>query len=159
MILHASITTDHPQHAAETVAELLGGVALPYPDFGEKDWIAMAGDEHGTLIEFLESGKEFHYVENGVVAHRKGSPVRNSGFHLLVETPHDLTKVLAIAAERDCKAHVAQHGPLTIVEFWIDGCLLIEVATREMAATYRSLATVGTVAASVARTERRSSAD
>ena len=76
MILHASVTTDRPQHAAKTVARILGGEALPYPDFGEKDWLAMAGDEHGTLIEFLERGKEFHYVENGTVAHRHGSATR-----------------------------------------------------------------------------------
>lgn len=145
MILHASITTECPQGSAETIAEILGGFALPYPDFGEKAWLAMAGDEHGTLIEFLESGKEFHYVENKTVAHVNGSHVRQSGFHLLIETPHDVAEVLAIAARRGFPAHVAQHGPLRIVELWLDGCTLIEVATPAMAAHYRSLATIASV--------------
>jgi len=150
MILHASITSECPQGAAETIAAILGGVALPYPDFGEKAWLAMAGDEHGTLIEFLERGKEFHYVENAAVAHVTGTPARHSGFHLLIETPHDVAKVLAIAAGRGYPAHVAQHGPLTVVELWLDGCTLIEVATPAMAAHYRSLARVASVRESIA---------
>lgn len=145
MILHASVTTDRPQHAAKTVARILGGEALPYPDFGEKDWLAMAGDEHGTLIEFLERGKEFHYVENGTVAHRCGSATRESGFHLLVESPHSAEEIFAIAEDAGCRAHLARHGPLEVIEFWIDGCLLLEVATGEMAAAYRSLAKIAKV--------------
>jgi hypothetical protein len=139
VILHNSVTADEPRAAAEALAELMGGAAFPFPEFGDKAWLAMAGDEHGTLVEVQERGKTLRYVPGGTVAHYMGHETRESGFHLLIETPHDFARVAAIAQERGFAAHVAKHGPLDIIEFWIDGCLLVEVATPQMAAAYRSL--------------------
>lgn len=141
MILHVSFTVDSPRRAAETVAQLIGGEAFPFPELGGDAWIAMSGDDHGTLVEFLPRGTEFHYVAGGTVAHRQGRKARENGCHMLIETPYDEARVLAIAEEHGCRAHVASHGPLQVIEFWIEDCLLVEAATPQQAAAYRKMAT------------------
>jgi hypothetical protein len=144
MILHASLTVAAPRPAAEALALLMGGEAHPYPEFGEA-WLAMAGDAHGTLVELLERGTEFHYAPGRAVEHRRGPDARQSGCHILIETPHDETRVLAIAEQYRCRAHRTRHGPLDIIEFWIEDRVLVEVATPSMATAYRRLATLATV--------------
>lgn len=145
MILHVSFTVDAPRRAAETIAQLMGGEAFPFPELGDGAWIAMSGDEHGTLIEFLQRGTEFHYVAGGTVAHREGRKVRENGCHALIETPYNGARVLALAEENGCRAHVARHGPLEVIEFWIEESLLIEAATPTQAAAYRKMATPANV--------------
>lgn len=142
MILHASFSVDAPEQAARAVAELMGGEAFALPDFNEKAWISVAGDDVGTLIQFLPRGVEFHYVEGGTVAHAAGAPSRESAFHLLIETPLDEAGIRRVAKAYRCQCHSAMHGPLPLTEFWIDGCVLIEVVTRDQAATYKSMATL-----------------
>lgn len=145
MILHASFTVGAPRSAAEALAQLMGGEAFPFPEFGADAWIAMAGDDHGTLIELLQRGTEFHYVPGGTVAHRQGGKTRECGCHILIETPYDEARVLAIAEEQGCRAHLAKHGPIALIEFWIEECLLIEVATPKQAAAYKGIATLANV--------------
>jgi hypothetical protein len=145
MILHASFTVGTPSRAAMTLAQLMGGEAFSFPEIGQDAWIAMAGDDQGTLVEFLRRGTEFHYVADGTVAHRRGEETRESGCHVLIETPYDEARVLAIAEERGCRAHRANHGPAVVIELWIEGCLLIEVVTPQMAVAYKSLATLSNV--------------
>jgi hypothetical protein len=142
MILHASFTVGAPRKAAEALAQLMAGDAFPFPQFGEDAWIAMSGDDHGTLVEFLPRGTEFHYVPGGTVAHCQGEKARESGCHILIETPHDEACVQAIAGEYGCLAHRAKHGPLELIELWIENFLLIEVATPQMAVAYKKLATL-----------------
>ena len=137
MILHASVTADDPQHTAETLAQLLGGIALPVGP-GAGTWSAIAPDPVGNMISVLARGSEFHRT-GGHVETRIGSPVRHSAFHMLVDTPLSETEVLRLAAERGCHAHRARHGAFDVIEFWIDDCLLIEVATPELGRTYRAM--------------------
>lgn len=145
MILHSSFTVAAPRNAAEAAAKLMGGEAIRFPALGADVWIAMAGDDRGTLIEFLQRGTEFHYVPGETVVHRRGEQTRESGCHILIETPHEEAEVLAIAEEHGCRAHLANHGPFAVIEFWIEGCLLIEVATPQGAAAYRRLARLANV--------------
>ena len=41
-------------------AELLGGRALPFPAVIDGSWVALAGDERGTMIEIYPRGTELH---------------------------------------------------------------------------------------------------
>jgi hypothetical protein len=145
MILHASFTVGAPHNAAKALAQLMAGEAFPFPEFGRDAWIAMAGDSHGTLVEFLPRGTEFHHVFGKTVAHRHGAQTRESGCHILIETPHDEARVLAIAAKLGCSAHRAKHGPIELIEFWLEDCLLIEVATPLQAKAYKEIATLTNV--------------
>ena len=135
MILHASVVADDPKSAAETLARLLGGVALPVGP-GEGTWSAVGREPVGNLVSVLARGSEFHRSEEHVET-RSGPPVRHSAFHLLIETPLSEGEVLSLAEERSCRAHRARHGAFDVIEFWIDDCQLIEVATPELGQQYR----------------------
>ena len=135
MILHASVAADDPQFTAATLATLLGGVALPVGP-GEGTWSAVAPEPIGNMVSVLARGSEFHRTGDHVET-RAGTPVRHSAYHLLVDTPLSEAEVLRFAAERGCRAHRAQHGAFEVIEFWIDDCLLIELATPELGEAYR----------------------
>lgn len=136
MILHASVTADQPRAAAETLARLLGGRALPIGP-GEGTWSALGPDPIGNMVSVLERGSEFHRQDGEHVETRKGAAVRHSGFHMLIETPLSEAEVLTLAEERNCHAQRATHGAFSVIEFWLDDCLLIEVVTPELACAYR----------------------
>ena len=135
MILHASVVADEPKAAAETIAALLGGLALPAGP-GEGSWSAVGPEPVGNLISVLKRGSEFHPTADHVET-RLGEPVRHSAYHLLIETPLAEEAVLNLAESSGCRAHPARHGAFDVIEFWIDDCLLIEVATPELSRTYR----------------------
>ena len=136
MILHASVTADDPRYTAHTLAALLGGIALPVGP-GSGTWSAIAPDPIGNMVSVLPRGTEFHRTRDHVET-RAGAPsARHSGFHLLLDTPLSEVEVFRLAEERDCRAHRAQHGAFEVIEFWIDDCLLIELATPELGQAYR----------------------
>ena len=54
MIFHASIPTQNPERVARTLAEVWGGFAAPFSPF-EGAWMAVAGDDRGTIIETYPS--------------------------------------------------------------------------------------------------------
>lgn len=135
MILHASVVADEPKATADTLALLLGGIALPVGP-GEGTWSAVGPEPIGNLISVLARGSEFHRSAEHVET-RCGALARHSAFHLLIDTPLSESEVLLLAEERGCHAHPAKHGAFEVIEFWIDDCLLIEVVTPELGQTYR----------------------
>lgn len=137
MILHASIVADEPRNTAETLATLLGGVALPLGP-GEGTWSAVGSDPIGNMISVLGRGSEFHRTDDRVDT-RMGEPVRHSAYHLLIETSLSEAEVVSLAADRGCHTLRTKHGAFDVIEFWVDDCLLIEVVTPEMAREYREL--------------------
>ena len=135
MILHASVTADDPQATAQTLAALLGGIAMPVGP-GDGTWSAIGPDLVGSLISVLARGSEFHRSA-GHVETRQGAPVRHSAYHMLIDSPLEEADVFKLAKERGCQALRARHGAFDVIEFWIDDCLLIEVATPELGKAYR----------------------
>ena len=137
MILHASVAADEPKATAETLAKLLGGIALPVGP-GEGTWSAIGPEPVGNLVSVLARGSEFHRGGDHVET-RSGAPTRHSGYHMLIDTPLSEEEVLALAKERGCHAHRTRHGAFDVIEFWIDDCLLIEVVTHELGQAYRDM--------------------
>jgi hypothetical protein len=137
MILHASIAANDPQDTAQTLAQLIGGVAFPLPGDGGA-WGALNGDGEGTLIEVLRRGREYHRRDGDHCDMVWGDERRHGATHLMVETPLDEEAVLSLAAARGCQAHRARHGFFDVVEFWIDDCQLLDVVTPEMAKVYKA---------------------
>ena len=84
MILHASVVADDPRSTAETLAKLLGGIALPVGP-GEGTWSAVGPEPIGNLISVLARGSEFHRSSDHVET-RRGKPVRHSAYHMLIDT-------------------------------------------------------------------------
>lgn len=139
MILHASVPADDPQRTATLLARLFGGRALPFGP-GEGSWTAVGPDPIGNVVTVLHRGSELHPRDGKEVETRIGSAVRHSAFHLLIETALAEKEVLELARETGCRAQRARHGMFDVIEFWIDDCLLIEVATPELAEDYRRVA-------------------
>lgn len=137
MILHASVVADEPRETAETIARLLGGIALPLGP-GQGTWSAIGPDPIGNMISVLKRGSEFHRTQRHVDT-RMGPPVRHSAYHMLIDTPLSETEILKLAEERGCHALRAKHGAFDVIEFWIDNCLLIELVTQNMGRAYREL--------------------
>jgi hypothetical protein len=142
MILHVSVTADHPRSTAETLATLLGGRAIPLGP-NEGSWTAVGPDPVGNVIEVMERGSEFHRAGSQVET-LKGDPQRHSGFHLLMESPMSEQEILTLAEETGTSAYRASRGIFgDLIEFWIDDCLLVEVLPLAWSRAYRSLLTSG----------------
>lgn len=137
MILHSSIVADDPKATADTLARLLGGIALPIGP-GEGCWTAVGPDPIGSMISVLARGSEFHRNGEGV-ATRMGKPVRHSAYHMLIETDLSEADIQRLAGDSGCHAQRATHGPFEVIEFWIDDCLLIELVTPELGQAYREV--------------------
>ena len=87
MLFHVSIEVDDPRRAAEAVALLFGGEALPFPAVTPGSWVAIAGDERGTGIEFYPRGTEIHEVPGDHDATGlRVAPRRNNATHFAMAT-------------------------------------------------------------------------
>ena len=62
MLFHVSIEADDPRRIAEVIAELWDGAAAPFPSVTPGSWVALSGDERGTMIEIYPRGTELHEV-------------------------------------------------------------------------------------------------
>ena len=123
MLFHVSIEADDPRRFAEVVAELWGGAAAPFPPVTPGSWIALAGDERGSAIEFYPRGTEIHetpgdHDATGV----RVEPRRFNATHFAMATKLSQDEVLAICAR--------------------EGCQMIEVLTDEMQAEYVAAVTI-----------------
>jgi hypothetical protein len=145
MLFHLSIEADDPRHVAEVVAELWGGLAAPFPPVAPGSWVALSGDERGTMIEFYPRGTELHEVEGdhdatGVPA---AAPRRFNATHYAMATKLGQAEVLAIAAREGWPAKYRRRGDaFGVLEIWVEGCQMIEVLTEEMQAEYVAAVTI-----------------
>lgn len=137
MIFHASIPADNPRRTAEAIAALWGGRAYPFPLLAQGSWVALAGDDRGSIVEILPRGTEFHRLAGEHCLTVEGEPSRNGAYHLLISTALDVEDVVAIAIDKGFHAHPASHAGLPVIEFWIDDCFLLEVLTPAAEAAYR----------------------
>lgn len=135
MLFHLSIAAERPKHAARMIAEIWRGRAYPFPPVADGSWMAMAGDDRGTMIEIYPLGTELHRGE-ALVADRAGLPVRHGPVHAAIATDLSVAEVQAIAARYEAPAKVCPRGPFRVIEVWIEGNVMLEVLTAEMQAEY-----------------------
>ena len=144
MLFHVSIEVDDPRHVAEVVAELFGGEALPFPPVTPGSWIALAGDDRGTAIEFYPRGTEIHEVPGDHDATGlRVAPRRNNATHLAMATKLGQDEVLAIARREGWPAKYRKRGgAFGVIEIFVEGCQMIEVLTEEMQREYLGAVTI-----------------
>lgn len=146
MIHHVSIPAREPARVAEALAELMGGRAFPFPGPVPGGFMAVSGDEHGTMIEVYPENIVFRpgNGEDGVVA-MTGTPLRDHAFHVLLSVPVDQDAVQRIGQRMGWRTQLCgrgEHGkePLFhVIELWVENRLMVEVATPEMLPAYASL--------------------
>lgn len=144
MIHHVSISARDPKHVAEVLAELMNGRAYPFPGGVAKSFMAVSGDDSGTLIEVYpedvtlvpgtsdeQQCRSGHVTEPGYVP-----------FHLLLSVPIDRTKVEQIGEREGWRTKFFGRGApgqkpfFHVIEFWVENRIMIEVATPDMVAEY-----------------------
>jgi len=144
MLFHVSIEVDDPRHVAEVVAELFGGEAAPFPPVTPGSWIALAGDDRGTAIEFYPRGTEIHEVPGDHDAEGvRVEPRRYNATHFAMATKLSQNEVLAIAKREGWPAKYRKRGGVFgVLEIFVEGCQMIEVLTQEMQREYVESVTI-----------------
>lgn len=144
MLFHVSIEADDPRKTAEALAELWGGEALPFPPVGAGSWVALAGDEKGSLIEVYPRGTELHEGEgqDGGFG-RQAIPRRHGATHFAMASTLSPTSVFAVAERNGWHAKYCRRDDMFgLIEMWIDGCLMVEVLTPHMQREYMDAITI-----------------
>jgi hypothetical protein len=138
MLFHMSIAAEDPQRVATVIAELWRGEARRFPPIANDSWMALAGDERGTLLEVYPLGTVLRETPGDADAHGETSAVdRFSATHGAIATPLDDVEVLAIAGREGWPAKYRKRGGLFgVIELWIEGHQMMEVLTPEMQSEY-----------------------
>lgn len=146
MIHHVSISARDPKHVADVLAEVMSGRAYPFPGGVADSFMAVSGDENGTMIEV--------YPESVALAPGEADDkqVRCTSvtpgyvpFHLLLSVPLDRATVERIGAREGWRTRYFGRGApgqppaFHVIEFWIENRIMVEVATPEMLAEYARL--------------------
>lgn len=146
MIHHVSISARDPKHVADVLAELMEGKAYPFPGGIADSFMAVTGDDHGTMIEVypetvtLEPGTGDSQVVCGTVPKAEYAP-----FHVLLSVTADRDTVQKIGEREGWRTRLFGRGApgrepfFHVIEFWIENRLMIEVATLDMVADYTNL--------------------
>lgn len=146
MIHHVSIPAREPARVADALAELMGGRAFPFPGPVPGGFMAVSGDEHGTMIEVYPENIVFRPgKDDEQVVPMIGAPLQDHAFHLLLSVPVDQDTVSRIGRRMGWRTQLCGRGEsgkealFHVIELWVENRLLIEVATPEMVPAYASL--------------------
>lgn len=146
MIHHVSISAHDPKHVADVLAELMKGRAYPFPGGVADSFMAVSGDEHGSMIEVypenvaLVPGKDDKQVQAAHDAKAGYAP-----FHLLLSVPLDRATVERIGGREGWRTRFFGRGApgqppvFHVIEFWVENRLMVEVATPDMLAEYTGM--------------------
>jgi hypothetical protein len=121
----------------------MGGKCLPFPP-REGAFMALSGDEHGSMIEVYPEGIGLAIPsDDGQVAFVDGEPPpRHWPFHLLLSVPLEEEAVIRIGTRNRWRVRTFGRGrpgaepSFHVIEFWIEDRLMVEVATPAMTRQY-----------------------
>lgn len=138
MIHHISISAKNPQYVAQVLAEILKGRAVPFfPAPGS--YMVVAMDEYGTAIEVLPAGAEIHpgAEQKGCQFVRNPQATPFTATHAAVSVPSSQAEIEQIGAREGWRVvRCDREGFFSLLEFWVENTLLIELLPPEMAAQY-----------------------
>ena len=144
MLFHMSIAAHDPRRVASVIAEIWGGEASVFPPVIEGSWVAMAGDDRGTILEVYPIDTVLREGEGGADAYgvRTGH-ISYTPTHGAIATKLDQDAVQAIAAREGWSAKYCKRGgKFGVIEMWIEGRQMIEVLTPEMQREYLDCMTI-----------------
>ncbi len=158
MINHISFGAREPEKVANILAELWGGVAMPFPP-SPGGYVAFADDGRGTLVEVIPI--DVHAIpgeglpdastftsETITDEHEAAFVAGNEtslfgSVHLNINSPLDEESIKAIAKREGWRCFTANRGRglFQLIEFWIENRFLVEVNTPEMTRIYEKTVT------------------
>ena len=139
MIHHLSIGARDPRRVARVLAELMGGVAVPFPP-NPGSFFALQRDEHGSGVEVHPAGTELRPGgDHGAgFAKREAHGFGATHFALSVRTPAGAVE--AIARREGWHCYRCDRGPFHVIEVWLENESMVEVLPPEYAAEYLAFA-------------------
>jgi hypothetical protein len=143
MIHHISISARDPKHVADVLAELMNGRTYPFPGGVADSFMAVSGDEHGSMIEVYPESVTLRPGEGDAQARASYDATAGyAPFHLLLSVPVDRPTVERIGEREGWRTRYFGRGApgqppaFHVIEFWLENRLMVEVATPEMVAEY-----------------------
>jgi len=142
MLFHLSIEADEPYRVASVLAEIWGGVAMPFPPVAEGSWVAFSASDDGSIIEVYPRATELREGEDGAVG-VAAMPRRHNATHFAMSTSLPEERVLSIMRREGWKAErCIRGGKFDLIEVWVEGCQMIEVLTPAMQREYLDAVTI-----------------
>jgi hypothetical protein len=137
MIHHLSIAARNPRQAAQVLAELMGGTAVPFPP-NPGSFFALQLDEHGSGVEVYPAGT--HLEPNGSTggSFRK-EPAAGRAYgatHFALSVKTDKETVEGVARRTGWQCFDCNRGPFHVVEVWVENETMVEILPPEYAAEY-----------------------
>ncbi len=148
MIHHLSIAARDPKHAAEVLAELMGGKAVPFPP-NPGSFFALQLDEHGSGVEVYPAGTELRPGgdNGGTFVRQEARGFGPTHFALSVKTEGDTVE--RIAAREGWHCFRCNRGPFHVIEVWVENQSMVEVLPPDYAAEYLAFTNPAKVAAAM----------
>lgn len=138
MLHHISIAVQNPLHVAEVFAEIWHGQVMPFPP-NPGSYLAVAGDEFGTMIEFYPMGTELiPNAYEGQAGFQMNSQITQyTSVHAAISVPMSLEEIERIGDREGWRVFPANRdGIFDVIEFWVENRLMIELLTPTMAQKY-----------------------
>lgn len=154
MINHISFGVNNPEKVANIIAELWGGVAMPFPP-SPGGYVAFADDGRGTMVELVPIGVHLipgtDYPDEATFTRETptedyeatfvagNEPSLFGSVHLNINSPLDEESIKAIAKREGWRCFTANRGGglFQLIEFWVENRFMIEVNTPEMTDVYQ----------------------
>ncbi|HZT86933.1 MAG TPA: hypothetical protein VFA12_03120 [Stellaceae bacterium] len=137
MIHHLSIAARDPKRAADVLAELMGGKAVPFPP-NPGSFFALQLDEHGSGVEVYPAGTHLEpggEAGSGFVK-EPPAPRAYGATHFALSVKTDADAVEAIAAKAGWKCYRCNRGPFHVIEVWVENESMVEILPPEYAQEY-----------------------
>ncbi|AFY57538.1 hypothetical protein Riv7116_5141 [Rivularia sp. PCC 7116] len=138
MIHHISIPAKNPAHVASVLAELFNSkYCAPFPSH-EGSYVALAGDEYGTVIEVYPLGTQMTPGEDDkpIQFQLENNPNQFIATHAAMSIPLNQSQIEAIAEREQWRCVRFSRGEFDVIEFWVENTVLLELATPELAEQY-----------------------
>ena len=141
-IAHASIPADDPRRAAEVLAEIMSGEAMPFPPGGADSWMAWSGDG-AVEVEVSRRGLAVTYGPEQAEWQPDGVARRLSEAHLALCVDRPAAEVIEIARKAGWPVRACDRGGgiFSLTEVWVEGAFMIEVLDPAQTAQYRERVT------------------
>ena len=136
-LLHLSINAETPEGVATFLAQVMGGVAMPFPPFPDC-WIAFAKQDDGTAIEVYPTTHVLTAGPEQISCEIREYDARPTFAHVAVCATLERSEIVALAEDRGWLARICDRGPFECVEVWLENRLLVELLDAKMQRDYRA---------------------
>lgn len=157
MIHHISIAAKDARHVAEVIAELWQTTALPFPPV-PGGYIVIADDGRGTAIEVSPLGTELLPGEGEAEARASinGGASPYTATHAALSVPLSRERIKEIAEREGWRTGAfVRGGVFEVIEFWVEGRMLLELLAPDMTQRYLDFMTTDKFAEMLGRTRER----